>query len=503
MYKTTIGLEIHFESKTKSKMFCACPNEANNSLEEKPNTNVCPICMGHPGTLPVINEEAINKIIMTGLALNCQIAAQSKFDRKNYFYPDLPKGYQISQFDMPFCTKGFLEIKLDGGQKKRIGITRIHMEEDTGKLLHTSDGASLVDFNRSGVPLMELVTEPDISNAEEAKKFCQDLQLILKYLDVSNADMEKGQMRCEVNISLNKDGDKELGTKVEIKNLNSFKAVEKSIEYEIKRQSKLLDENEPIVQETRGWHDDKQITISQRSKENAHEYRYFPEPDLPLINISIKKIKEIESETPQLPAQKAARFESEYKLLPKEVEFFIKDMAFADYFEKTVSELVCWKEDTTRKDVTDKTFVDLVKLVANYMITDLQSLLKAEGKNKETYSSEYLEGKITPENFAELMCLISSKEISSKIAKIVLMEMFATQNDPSLIIEKKGLSQIGDDSEIKKIIDDVLAKNEKAVSDYKAGKQNSFAFLIGQIMAESRGKANPQRAAELLKAKIE
>lgn len=501
-YKTTIGLEIHFESKTKSKMFCSCLNEANNSLADLPNTNVCPICIGHPGTLPVINEEAINKIIMTGLALNCEIASQSKFDRKSYFYPDLPKGYQISQYDMPFCFNGFLEINFKNGEKKRIGITRIHMEEDTGKLLHTSDGSSLVDFNRSGIPLMELVTEPDINSAEEAKKFCQDLQMILKYLDVSNADMEKGQMRCEVNISLNKEGDKKLGTKVEIKNLNSFRSVEKSIEYEIKRQSKLLDANEPIIQETRGWHDDKQITISQRSKESAHEYRYFPEPDLPIINITLEKINKIKSYMPELPDQKSQRFKGEYSLSDKEVEFFIRDQILANYFEKIISELVCWKNDTSREDVNEKTLIDLVKLTANYIISNLQALLKAETENEIEYSQTYLESKISPENFAELMCLISSGQINSKIAKIVLVEMFDTQSDPSQIIESKGLSQIGDDSEIEKIIDSVLAKNQKAVEDYKKGKENSFAFLIGQIMAESRGKANPQKTAELLKSKL-
>lgn len=502
MYKATIGLEIHFESKTKSKMFCNCPNEANNSLDDKPNTNVCPICMGHPGTLPVINAEAIDKIIMTGLALHCQISSESKFDRKNYFYPDLPKGYQISQYDMPLCTKGFLEIKLNNGTEKKIGITRIHMEEDTGKLLHTGDGASLVDYNRAGVPLMELVTEPDINTAEEAKKFCQDLQLILKCLDVSNADMEKGQMRCEVNISLNQGGDKKLGTKVEIKNLNSFRSVEKSIEYEIKRQSQLLDRGEAIVQETRGWHDDKQITFSQRGKENAHEYRYFPEPDLPPLNITVEKIRAIESRMPELPAQKAERFKNEYNLEPKEIEFYIKNRGFAEYFEKMVSELVCWKNDTSRKDVDEKSFPGLVKLCSNYMITDLQALLKT-GNIDEAEDSKILENRITPENFGELMCLISSGAISSKIAKTVLAEMFNTQKDPSQIIEEQGLAQISGDQEIEKIIDEVLAKNNKAVEDYKKGKENSFAFLIGQIMAASRGKANPQKAAELLKSKLD
>ena len=488
MYKATIGLEIHFESKTRSKMFCSCVNEANNSLEEKPNTNICPICTGQPGTLPTINEEAINKIIMTGLALNCEIASQSKFDRKNYFYPDLPKGYQISQYDMPFCKNGYLDISLENKEIKRIRITRIHMEEDTAKLYHVS-GKTLVDFNRSGVPLMELVTEPDISSSEEAKKFCQELQLILRYLDVSDANMEKGQMRCEVNISLSKND--KLGTKVEIKNLNSFKSVEKSIEYEIKRQKELLDKGETIIQETRGWDDAKALTFSQREKESAHEYRYFPEPDLPLITINKEKIESIKSKMPELPNQKRKRFKEEYGLDEKTIEFFIKDVRLSNYLEKAASESCCWaKEESCAKDNKE-----IIKICANYLTTDLQYLLKNEGDVD-------LEKRITPENFGEFICLISQEKISSKIAKIVLEEMFNNGKDPSHIIEEKGLIQIEDEREIEKIIKDVLENNEKAVNDYKKGKENSFTFLIGQIMAKSKGKANPQKVGEILKKKI-
>lgn len=488
MYKATIGLEIHFESKTRSKMFCSCVNEANNSLEEKPNTNICPICTGQPGTLPTINEEAINKVIMTGLALNCEIASQSKFDRKNYFYPDLPKGYQISQYDMPFCKNGYLDISLENKEIKRIRITRIHMEEDTAKLYHVN-GKTLVDFNRSGVPLMELVTEPDISSSEEAKKFCQELQLILRYLDVSDANMEKGQMRCEVNISLSKND--KLGTKVEIKNLNSFKSVEKSIEYEIKRQKELLDKGETIIQETRGWDDAKALTFSQREKESAHEYRYFPEPDLPLITISKEKIESIKSKMPELPNQKRKRFKEEYGLDEKTIEFFIKDVRLSNYLEKAASESCCWaKEESCTKDNKE-----IIKICANYLTTDLQYLLK----NEEDVD---LEKRITPENFGEFICLIGQEKISSKIAKIVLEEMFNNGKDPSHVIEEKGLIQIEDEGEIEKIIKDVLENNEKAVNDYKKGKENSFTFLIGQIMAKSKGKANPQKVGEILKKKI-
>ena len=487
MYKTTIGLEIHFESKTKSKMFCSC---LNNPDEKTPNKNVCPICMGHPGTLPVINEEAINKVILTGRALNCEIQQHSKFDRKSYFYPDLPKGYQISQYDMPLCKNGYLDIHLDNGEAKRIRINRVHMEEDTGRLLHSPEGSSLVDFNRAGVPLMELVTEPDMNSAEEAKKFAQELQLILRYIDVSDADMEKGQMRCEVNISLSKTD--ELGTKVEIKNLNSFRVVEKSIEFEIKRQSELLDSGKKVVQETRGWHDTKQITMEQRGKEDAFEYRYFPEPDLPPLNILEDKINKIMANLPELPEQKRLRFKEEFCLDDKSIEFYVKEREMADYFEKVVSELKCWLEDKECKTSCSSA----TKLCSNYITTDLQAFLKEEKKPVD------LEKKITPENFAELICLVSDGEISSNIAKMVLIEMFKTQKDPSDIIKEKGLSQITDSGEIEKIIKSVLAKNAKAVEDYKAGKQNSFTFLVGQIMAASKGKANPQTVGELLKKEL-
>lgn len=492
MYKTTIGLEIHFESKTKSKMFCSC---ANNPDEKIPNKNVCPICMGHPGTLPVINEEAINNIILTGLALNCEIQNHSKFDRKSYFYPDLPKGYQISQFDLPLCKNGYLDIHLDSGSTKRIRINRIHMEEDTGRLNHASDGSSLVDFNRAGVPLMELVTEPDINSAEEAKKFAQELQLILRYIDVSDADMEKGQMRCEVNISISKT--EELGTKVEIKNLNSFRVVEKSVEFEEKRQAGLLDEGKKVIQETRGWHDAKQITMEQRNKEDAFEYRYFPEPDLPPLNISQEMIAIIKGKLPELPEEKRQRFIEEYCLDAKSVEFYIRDEAVSDYFEKVVSELKCWREDRGCKS----DFANSIKTCSNYISTDFQAIIKNDPEMKG-YDSVRLEKKITAENFAELICMITEGEISSNIAKILLLEMYNTQGDPSDILEKKGLKQINDDGEIDAIISGVLSQNTKAVEDYKNGKQNSFTFLVGQIMVASKGKANPQTVGEALKKKL-
>jgi len=489
MYQPVIGLETHIELKTKSKMFCSCLNDPD---EKHPNVNVCPVCMAHPGTLPVINEEALSKVIKTGLALGSNIPEYAKFDRKNYFYPDLPKGYQISQYDGPLCRGGFLEI--DG---KKIKITRVHLEEDTGKLIHEKD-CSLVDFNRAGIPLMELVTEPDITSAKHARMFAEELQLILRYLDVSEANMEKGQMRVEANISLGL-GSK-LGTKVEIKNLNSFRSLEKGIEYEIIRQAKLLRAGKKVAQETRGWLDKatassrrvagarvddvKGITVSQREKEEAHDYRYFPEPDLPPLHFTNKEIQEIRAEVPELPQARRERFEKEYKLGNKEIEVFVQNKDLGEYFEKVISEFP--------SRLPQEKLFKFIKLATNYLITDLQGLLKRACVAGEDFL-------ITPENFAEFITLISEGKISSKIAKTVLQEMFSKGADPSNIIEEKGLTQITDESEIKKIIGEVISKNPKPVEDYKKGKENAFQYLIGQIMAKTQGKASPQIVNKILK----
>ena len=485
-YQPTIGLEIHVELKTRSKMFCFCKNDPN---EKHPNVNICPVCTAQPGTLPVINKEAVRKVMKTGLALNCKIPESSKFDRKNYFYPDLPKGYQISQYDKPFCKEGFLKIR-----DKKIRITRVHLEEDTGKLIHPKGADhSLVDFNRAGIPLMELVTEPDLRTAKEARKFAEELRLILRYLDVSDADMEKGQLRVEVNISLSK-GEK-LGTKVEIKNLNSFRTVEKSIEYEIKRQSEVLESGKKVVQETRGWDEVKGITVSQREKEEAHDYRYFPEPDLPTLHFDKEFIDEIKSEIPELPQQRRKRFEKEYKLDEKTIEIFTnKDLG--EYFEKVMSELRNWiKEAEQKEKVEEKEYEKLVKLASNYIITDLQGTINLSSFIEENFP-------ITPENFAEFMKLIYRGEISSKIAKMLLQEMFKTGADPSHIIEEKGLSQVTDEGEIEKIIKEVISKNPKPVEDYKKGKETALQFLVGQVMAATRGRANPESVQRLLKENL-
>ena len=472
-YKPTIGLEIHVELKTKSKMFCSCKNDPD---EKRANYNICPVCTAQPGTLPVVNKEAVRKTIKTGLALNCNILDSSKFDRKSYFYPDLPKGYQISQYDKPFCKQGFLEI-----DNKKVRITRVHLEEDTGRLVHEKS-SSLVDFNRAGIPLMEMVTEPDLTTAKQAKKFAQELKLILRYLRVSDADMEKAQLRIEVNISLSKD--KDMGTKVEIKNLNSFKIVEQAIDYEIKRQAELLDKGEKIIQETRGWDEKKGITVSQREKEEAHDYRYLPEPDLPTIHLDKKFIQEIQGEIPELPQAKRIRLAYEYKLDEKVIEIFTSNKDLGEYFEKVMSELSNWLKQAY--------YQKLVNLAVNYITTDFWSLF---GKASITE----LEGRITPENFAELITLIYKGEISSKIAKQVLKEMFETKADPSHIIEEKGLTQLTDTDEIENIIKQVISKNSKAVEDYKKGKQNALQFLAGQVMAATRGRAKPEMVQELLK----
>ena len=484
-YQPVIGLEIHSELKTQSKMFCDCLNQSGI---KGPNVNICPICLGHPGTLPAINRTAVELVVKAGLALNCAIAKSAKFDRKNYFYPDLPKGYQISQYDLPLALGGWLDIN-----GKKIRLTRIHLEEDAGKLIHPKGTSpknarhSLVDFNRAGVPLMELVTEPDISSGEEAGKFCEELQLILRYLEISEANMEKGQMRCEVNISLRPaEEKKKLGTKVEIKNLNSFRAVRRAIEYEIKRQSDLLESVHKVVHETRGWDEDKQKTFSQRSKEQAQDYRYFPEPDLPPLGNLVEMSGELAKEIPELPLAKRERFVEEYKLPVNDIATLTANKGLADYFEQVVSELDTWLKIKSIKD-KDK----LVKLTANYLLTELQKLMlsRKTGINK---------CQISPENFAEFITMIERKEISSSAAQAVLKEMFDTGADPSHVVEEKQLTQVSGRDELSKIVKRVVGENQKSVNDYKAGKGNALQYLVGQTMKASQGKANPEVVREIL-----
>jgi len=474
-----IGLEIHTQLKTASKMFCSCVNEPE---VVEPNSHICPLCLGHPGTLPVINKDAVIKVLETGRALDCELRDISRFDRKNYFYPDLPKGYQISQDRRPLCYNGHLKVG-----EKRIRINRIHLEEDTGRLIHDEKkGYSLVDFNRSGVPLMELVTEADIRSGEEARGFAEELRLILRHLEISEGNMEKGQMRVEVNISLSHmEGRK--GTRVEIKNLNSFRTVQKAVEYETKRQKSILEKGERIIQETRGWDEGKQATFSQRDKEDVHDYRYFPEPDLPPLILNEPPFNKDKLHLrAELPQKKRERFIQEYGITDKkEMEVFIGDKDLSNYFEKVVSEISGLGNG---KDIKGA-----VHHAKSYLLSDLLGILGGESIN---------ECRITPENFAEFVMLIHEKKISSKIAKGLLKEMSKKGEEPSHIVKEHNLSQMDDRKEIEKIVEEVLKENETAVKDYKEGKETALQFLVGQVMAKTKGKAEPGKVNETLKKKL-
>ncbi|MFW5884851.1 MAG: Asp-tRNA(Asn)/Glu-tRNA(Gln) amidotransferase subunit GatB [Patescibacteria group bacterium] len=499
-YKATIGIEIHVELATNSKMFCGCANGMGE--ESRPNKNICSVCSGQPGSLPVPNQKAVEYVIGAGLALRCNIAKDTKFDRKNYFYPDLPKGYQISQYDKPLCEKGFLEFDYfsDQGEKKksRVGITRIHLEEDTGKSMHTEngEGGTLVDLNRAGVPLMELVTEPDIKSAQEAKQFCQELRKIFRYIGISPADMEKGQMRCEANVSVYLRGENPLsGTKVELKNLNSFKSVEKGIEYEIKRQSQALEKGEKLQQETRGWDEKKNKSYSQRSKEEADDYRYFPEPDIQPFKISDKQVDDILQSLPELPIERQKRLVDQLGVSEQNAEILTDYKEMADYFEQVCSELYNWLKAEGVEPGEEKR-KKLYRLAANYLLTETKKHLFDSGKTIE-------EIKITPENFAELIKIIYQGEINSSSAQIILAEMFETGADPSHIIKEKDLAQSSDEEELEKIAKQVIKDNSKSAEDYKNGKENAIKFLMGQVMKATGGKANPQTAMDVLKKMLE
>ena len=478
MYIPTIGLEIHMNGKTRTKMFCACPN---NFEEGNPNINTCPICLGHPGALPVVNEEAVRAIVKLGLALGSNIAKKSHFDRKSYFYPDLPKGYQISQYDHPV---------VQGGSLKGIRITRVHLEEDAGRLMHELPGgekakeeATYVDYNRGGTPLLELVTEPDIKNAEEAVAFAKELQLILKYVGISDADMEKGQMRVEANISISKEAGK-LGTKVEVKNINSFRAVHDAIEFELKRQEEALEKGEKIKQETRGWNDVKHITESQRSKESAHDYRYFPDPDLPPLDLSHWDLEHMKNELPELPEAKRQRFVASFGLSLEQVEGFIEEPALAQYFEESASELAV--------RIAQPNY----QLLCNYLSSDLKGLMNAE-------KIDFHALKISPEHFAHLVALAQDGKVLSRLAKNLLKQMHESGEDPETIMERTGVRVVDDAGELSKLADEIIAKNPKAVEDFKKGNANSVQFLVGQGMAKTRGQASPEKLREIFTKKLQ
>ena len=504
-YEPTIGLEIHVELKTKTKMFC---DSLNDPDEKHPNLNVCPVCMGHPGTLPVINQEAIQKLIKVGLAFNCEVAEFSKFDRKNYFYPDLPKGYQISQYDLPLCKNGWLKLK----NGKKINIERIHIEEDTGRLLHPKGvDYSLIDFNRAGVPLMELVTRPDLTSAAETEEFTKELRLILRYLDVSDANMQKGEMREEVNLSIKKPEAYEFGVKVEIKNINSTAYAAAAIDYEIKRQTELLESGGKVVQETRGWDEDQQKTFSQRLKEGSADYRYFPEPDLPPLRFNKNEIEEMRLGLPELPAQRRIRFKG-YGLTDAQIEVFTIAKHLGDYYEKVASELdIAAKDEHLAKGLTSNEPreekhlpaqaglpVKLHTLAANYIITEFPPLFQMQGLEIDEIGGI----KIDPEAFAELMVMIFHEKLSSTGAKAVLKKMAETGLHPEHIVKELNLGQISDTGELEEVVDEIIAKNPKAIEDYKKGKVESLKYLVGQVMATTHGKANPQVVSQILEQKL-
>ena len=498
-YETVIGLEIHAELNTKTKMFCSSLNDPD---EKHPNINICPICMGHPGTLPTINENAVKKVITVGLALGGAIPEFSQFDRKNYFYPDLPKGYQISQYQHPLVSGGFLDIQLSGSSgsptsvgsrtSKHIRIRRIHLEEDTGRLIHDkTSGATLVDFNRAGVPLMELVTEPDLRTGEGVRLFGEELQRVLRYVGASDADMEKGQMRVEVNISLRQATcdlrQAPLGTKVEIKNINSFKYAADAVAYEIRRQTALLERGEKIAQETRGWNEHKQESFSQRVKEEAHDYRYFPEPDLPPLNISRDLVAKLRAELPELPHVKQRRFVREYGLEQDTAEILVRKKALADYFEDAASEAK--QHDTETPEESRK---NLSRTLASVITGDLARLMRDA-------SAEIIDIRITPENLAELAVLMAEDKLSNLAAKQTLAEMFSSGDDPSDIAERLGLWQMSGATDLENIARHIIKENPATLEDYKKGKEASLQFLVGQVMKESRGCANPKIVQEVLK----
>lgn len=486
--QTTIGLEIHVQLKTKTKMFCRCANVGDKAT---PNTSICPICMGHPGTLPVANKQAILFTLKIGRAIGSSHPAFAKFDRKNYFYPDLPKGYQISQYDIPFCLGGELDVEVND-QKRAIRFRRVHLEEDAAKLVHTPQG-SLVDYNRAGTPLAEMVTEPDMHSAEEAGAFLRNLRTLLRYLDVSDADMEKGHMRCDANISV-QDVDRNVTTAiVEMKNLNSFRSVEAALRFEEQRLGELVKEGREgeTKKETRGWNDAKKVTVSQRSKEEASDYRYFPDPDLPPVAIDESLLQDEILKLPELPWQKQSRFQTEFGLDHETNHILTSDPALAAFFEQVVSELDEWLDAEGKEQPKERVY----KLATNWILAEI---LKHLNKNHQTMADI----KFSPENFAEFITLIQMGKMNSSAAQTVLEEMYLTGADPTEVMVNKNLEQVSDSGALETAVEKVLAANPNPVADYKAGKQKALQFLVGQVMKEMRGKANPMMLQEIFERKL-
>lgn len=476
-YETVIGLEVHVQVRTQSKMFCSCPNRFDN----EPNTAVCPVCMGYPGVMPVPNAEAIRKTVIAGLMCSCDIAKYSKFDRKSYFYPDMPKNYQISQYDLPFCANGVIKVGGKGFSgaemaDKAIGLTRIHLEEDVAKSTHFA-GSSGIDYNRAGKPLMEIVSEPDMRSADEAYAYLTSLKQIMQYAAISNCDMEKGELRCDVNISIRPEGQKEFGTKVEIKNLNSFRAIHRSIDYEIARQKDVIESGGEIYQETRGWNDDQGETYLMRRKESAHDYRYFPEPDLMPVVFSDQDIEDIKAKLPELPEAKRDRFVNDFELTPYDAYVLTLEKSVADYFDEGAK--------ATKSP----------KLLANWIISELLRELSSANISID-------ECVVKPADLAAMIELINDGTISGKIAKTVFAEMFQTGKAPKAIVEEKGLVQVSDTGAIEGFVDQAITDNPTQVQQFKEGNDKVLQYFVGQVMKLSKGKANPQMVVGMLKEKL-
>ncbi|MBW2059964.1 MAG: Asp-tRNA(Asn)/Glu-tRNA(Gln) amidotransferase subunit GatB [Deltaproteobacteria bacterium] len=473
-FEAVIGLEVHAQLLTKSKIFCSCSTQ----FGARPNTHTCPVCLGMPGVLPVLNKKVVDYTIKMALATNCQVASWSIFARKNYFYPDLPKGYQISQYESPLAERGWVEISTND-QTKRIGLTRIHMEEDAGKLIHDeSKAVSYVDFNRTGVPLIEIVSEPDIRSPEEATAYLKELRDILVYLEICDGNMEEGSFRCDANVSIRPVGQKEFGTRTELKNMNSFRHVARALEYEIRRQQAVIEDGEEVIQETRLWNESRGITEPMRSKEESHDYRYFPDPDLTPIVIDDEWIEQIRSTLPELPAARRERFVREYDLPQYDAEILTSSRALADYFEASL-----------------KTFNES-KTLSNWIMSELLRELKADER-------EINECPVKPDQLGSLLKLVAKGEISGKMAKTIFSEMYQTGKDPVEIVKEKGLELVSDTSHLNAIIEEIMNDHTEQVRQYQAGKEKILGFFVGQVMKKTKGQADPRAVNELLKEKLQ
>ena len=472
-FEAVIGLEVHAQLSTSTKIFCGCSTKFGNP----PNTNVCPICLGHPGTLPVLNKKVVEYAVMLGLATNCSINERSIIARKNYFYPDLPKGYQISQFEEPICEDGFIEIELENGSRKNIKIKRIHLEEDAGKLIHDQGDYTLVDLNRCGTPLLEIVTEPDITSAQEAYSYLTNLKQILTYLEVCDGNMEEGSLRCDANISVRPKGQLELGTRTEVKNMNSFRNVERAIEFEINRQIELIEDGGKVTQQTLLWNADLNEAFPMRGKEESHDYRYFPDPDLVPVVVSSEWRSSLNNRLPELPKTRRERFVSEFKIPEYDAKILTSEKELANYFEETIKETKNYKS------------------ASNWIMGDVLKVIKDE-------KIPIAEIKLSAKNLGKLINLIDQNVISGKIAKEVFPEMFMSDSDPETIVKEKGLAQITDSLEIEKAVDEIIANNLKQVEEFKSGKEKVFGFFVGQVMRATKGKANPQIVNDILTKKL-